>query len=71
MNMSPHKRLRPLIRSGHWDLLVEVIKERKAAAIMQLLSCEPEDLKKLQGSVQELDNLLDMKVRLLAEEAPR
>ena len=38
---------------------------------MQLLTCDPNELKKLQGSVQELDNLLNMKATLLAEEAPR
>ena len=71
MKLAPHKRLRPLIRSGHWDLLVEVLKERKESCIMQLLTCDPNDLKKIQGSVQELDNLLNMKATLLAEEGPR
>lgn len=71
MTMSPHKRLRPLIRSNHWDLLVEVLKERKESCIMQLLTCDPEDLKRLQGSVQELDNLLKLKDTLTAEEGLR
>jgi hypothetical protein len=37
----------------------------------RLLSCEPEALGKLQGRVQELDNILNMKATLQAEEIPK
>lgn len=65
--MEPKHRLLPLIRSDHWHLLVSVLEERKVACILRLLTCEVDEMKKLQGSVQELDILLNLKASLTAE----
>ena len=69
--IEPTKVLRPLVRSEYWDPLVLVLTQRKTNCLMKLLNCEPEDLKKLQGQVQELDYFLNLKATITAEVAPR
>ena len=68
MNKEPHVRLRPLIRSELWKPLEDYLRERKSALITLLLTCSPEEVKGLQGSVRELDTLLNQREKLLAEE---
>lgn len=62
----PHEVLRPVINSGHWDLLEDYLKNRKDTLIKQVLSCGPEELKGFQGAVRELDTLLNLKATLHA-----
>jgi len=66
ITLEPYKVLRPLVSSEHWDPLVSVLTQRKQSCILQLLNCEPADLKRLQGQVQELDYLLNMKATISA-----
>ena len=68
MKQEPHKHLRPLIKSNHWELLVEVLQNRLDSAMTAIKKCSPDDLGRLQGQVQELEYLLNMKVSLQAEE---
>jgi hypothetical protein len=58
--LDPVKALRPLIKSDYWDTLAEVLEQRKSNCIQQLLHCDGEDLKNIQGQVQELDHLLNL-----------
>lgn len=71
LKQEPHQVLRPLLRSPHWDLLEKVLKNRLEMVIQHLKTCEPEALGKLQGQVQELEDLLKMKVRLQTDEKAR
>jgi hypothetical protein len=67
----PHIQMKPLIMHEHWDILVDVLQARRLILVQQLLTCVPTELTRIQGSVQELDNLLNLKVTLIAEEKLR
>lgn len=67
MTKAPHIRLRPLIVSEQWTLLEGYLEDRKTVLMTQLETCELEDLKNIQGSVQILNELLRLKVTLQAE----
>jgi hypothetical protein len=64
MEMKPHVRLRPLIRSPQWNVLKGYLEERVENLRAQLENCDTEDLKKIQGSVQELKSLLGIEDQL-------
>ena len=64
--LDPAKALRPLVKSGYWDTLAEVLEQRKANCIQQLINCSTDDLYRLQGQVQELDYLLNLKATINA-----
>lgn len=69
--LDPAKALRPLIKSGFWDTLAEVLEQRKSNCIQQLLKCDEKDLKSIQGQVQELDHLLNLPATINATIAPK
>ena len=66
IQLDPAKALRPLVRSDYWDPLAEVLEQRKSNCIKQLLNCSTDDLYRLQGQVQELDYLLNLKTTINA-----
>ena len=71
IKLEPNKALRPIVRSEYWDTLVSVLEERKQSCLMQLLNCGEHELKRIQGQVQELDYLLNMRTAIIAESVPR
>lgn len=70
IKLEPSKALRPIVRSEYWDTLLLVLEERKQSCIMQLLNCDEDGLKRLQGQVQELDYLLNIRTTILAASNP-
>lgn len=70
-NLEPHRKLRPLIRSEHWNLLEAVLTDRIEALKVQLIRCATDELQDIQGRVQELENILGHKLRLQVEESSK
>jgi IS5 family transposase len=53
--------MKGLVNSQYWDTLVEHLKEREVKTLTRLRTCSPEELRKLQGQLEELNHLLDLK----------
>ena len=67
-NKMPHIRLRPLITDvTKWNLLAEYLRESIDNLRLQLETCDPKDLGKLQGQIMSLNTLLNLKKTLTAE----
>lgn len=65
---SPQIRLRPLIRDpGKWKLLEGYLEDTIANLKIQLETCDPTALGNLQGQVQSLRQLLNLKATLTAD----
>jgi len=69
--LDPAKALRPLVKSDYWNTLAQVLEERKSNCIQQLINCSTDDLYRIQGQVQELDYLLNIKTTINAELASK
>lgn len=71
-NLSQATQLKSLIGDPlHWGLLMEYVAVEKSRLVTQLLSCEEENLKKLQGELKALDKLSSLSLTLKSEEASR
>lgn len=64
---SPARKMAPLIRSDHWNLLMEYVAGEKSRLVTQLLNCNEQDLKALQGEHKALEKLEKLKDQLRQE----
>lgn len=69
---SLYKKLKPLvINKESWDVLEEYLAGEKARLVTNLINCDEQDLKFIQGQVKLIDQLLNIPANLKAEEKHR
>lgn len=69
MDKPLHQHLKPLVRNKvSWGLLTEYLAGEKDRLVTQLISCEEQQLKSLQGELKVINRLLSLEDNLLAEE---
>ena len=60
-------KLTPLIHGSEWPRMKEFMKLRRDRYVDLLINCSQEELKNLQGRVQELDYLLNLEQAIKRE----
>lgn len=71
MEQKPCQLLKPLLVSNHWDLMEQYLAGEKTRLVTQLCNCNEGELKKLQGQISMINQLLNLKSQLKVEQGSR
>lgn len=64
----PYQLLKPLLSDPNWELMMDYLKGERDLLVTKLCKCRIEELPKLQGQVEFLDKLFNLKQQLKTEE---